>query len=201
MRNNRGTWFEEFADDVQNEIRDLQLAYPWVVTNWVGSRRTKLGDYRPKSEFEKSAHITLNKDLKPFVALLVWIHEFAHHLTWLEYGTKVNPHGKEWKYAFRDLYFSRFVNAFPENWQNDLRVYFQNPTATTFSHRVLRKYYQPEEASGLPELSELPDGSCFNFRHREFKRLKRLRTYILCCELDSGRKFRINGACRVKLTQ
>ncbi|TXC81801.1 SprT-like domain-containing protein [Luteibaculum oceani] len=193
-------WKDRFPEEVGAKISEIEKRFPRVETRWVGNRRSKLGDYRPSNEFEPRANITLNKNLDLFVALLVWIHEFAHHITWLEHGRSVAPHGKEWKMNFKSLFEQHFQSFFPEEWEDPLKRYFKNPKATTFSSPSLRQFYtNPAENPNLPTLKELNDGTEFTFRLRSFKRIKKLRTYILCCELNTGRKFRINGACRVEI--
>lgn len=195
-------WYGNFPEQVQWTIASLEDQFPGLTTRWVKGRRTKLGDYRPKHSKDHRSHITLNIDLKPYVALLVWIHELAHHLVWEEYKQKAAPHGKEWKKAFKKLYLELFKDYFPQDWQIALAKYFVNPSASTFSHKSLRHFYvvQDEENADLPLLIEIPDGAAFNFRDRTFRKEKKLRSYVLCSEISSGKKYRIRANCRVDLS-
>jgi predicted SprT family Zn-dependent metalloprotease len=47
--------------------------------------------------------ITVNGDLNPYSFLITTLHEFAHLHTYLKYGTRVAPHGEEWKNCYRKL--------------------------------------------------------------------------------------------------
>lgn len=87
-----------------------------VIVNWVNQklitenvslkivkpRKRKLGDYRYHLVTKKHL-ITLNNDLDEGLFLLTFLHELAHKKCLEEFGRKVKPHGKEWKYCFQLL--------------------------------------------------------------------------------------------------
>ena len=64
------------------------------------TRQSKVGDFtgRKDARYQK---ITLNHELNPYLFLVTYIHEFAHLLIYSKYGDKVDPHGEQWKNAFR----------------------------------------------------------------------------------------------------
>ena len=64
------------------------------------SRASKYGDYRPPEK--KLNHvITINQDMNKYAFLVTLIHEVAHLCNYDENGTKVKPHGIEWKQHYR----------------------------------------------------------------------------------------------------
>ncbi len=64
-------------------------------------RKARLGCFARRRY--KSPYIELNNDLTPYFMLIVFLHEWAHYITWKEFGNRVSPHGKEWKQNFRYL--------------------------------------------------------------------------------------------------
>ena len=82
-------------------VTDLLLKYR-VVFKIVKPRKTKLGDFRAGVKNEKH-QITVNGDLNKYSFLITTLHEFAHLITYDEYGRNAAPHGKEWKDNFTQL--------------------------------------------------------------------------------------------------
>ncbi|MGB0167252.1 MAG: SprT-like domain-containing protein [Luteibaculum sp.] len=194
-------WYYGFPAPAIEAILSLSQNYPWVSTTWVSPRKTKLGDFRPAGAEQKFPVITLNKNLETYVALLVWVHEFAHHINWVENKNRVEAHGPEWKYHFKRIYHDYFQGVFPQEWNKPLAQYFRNPSAASFSHPALQPFIMPEDKLGANELrlSKIPDGSRFIFKEREFIREKALRSFVLCQEKESGKKYRIRANCPVRL--
>jgi SprT protein len=62
-------------------------------------RKSILGDYRHATT-DKNHRISVNGNLNPYAFLITLIHELAHLVTFIQFGHKVSPHGREWK----DLY-------------------------------------------------------------------------------------------------
>ena len=60
-------------------------------------RKTKRGDFRT---YGNEYAITINQDENRFRFLFTLIHEIGHLKTHIEFGTKVKPHGSEWKRNF-----------------------------------------------------------------------------------------------------
>ena len=64
-------------------------------------RKTKRGDFRVKGQ---NLAITVNQDQNSYRLLFTLIHEIAHLKTHRDCGSKVKPHGTEWKNNFRLLF-------------------------------------------------------------------------------------------------
>jgi len=94
----------------------LELKIEFIISK---PRKTKLGDFRP-AYGNKSARITINKDLNPYHFLITTLHEFAHLGCYLKHGNRVTPHGKEWKVIYAQL-LGKFLNeqVFPEKLEPD----------------------------------------------------------------------------------
>ena len=94
--------FEKFvpleAVDYCDELYQ-NLNFEFRVTR---SRKTKLGDFRYQVG-SKKASISVNNDLNPFAFLLTYLHEVAHLMTFNQFKGRVDPHGKEWKNAFKKV--------------------------------------------------------------------------------------------------
>ncbi len=195
-------WELRFPTDIAAAIREIEKQHSRVITRWVKDRKSKLGDYRPPRFDGERAQITLNAGMNLYQSLIVWIHEFAHHQVWLEYGNKVPPHGKQWKAAFANLYFTSFEDYFTPKWQQALRSYFNSPTAATFSHKALQElkpYLGEEKDRQGPTLLDLDHGDKFEFQGRQFIMERMLRTFALCIEISTRKKYRIRANCSVDL--
>jgi len=67
----------------------------------VNERKTRHGDYR--RALDGRHLITINASLNPYGFLVTTIHELAHLIAYKNYGRRIKPHGKEWKYCFQHL--------------------------------------------------------------------------------------------------
>lgn len=164
------------------------------------SRQTKFGDFRYLPD-QKKYIITINNDLNPFAFLVTYLHEVAHLVTYREHGRKADPHGAEWKHAFRKV-SAPVMNetVFPEPVLIALTGYFKNPKASSCSdptlYNVLRRFDAPDD---LLPLSKLAVGSLFQFNDRIYRKLEKRRTRSVCEETTSKRKYLIAEIARVKL--
>lgn len=136
--------------------------------------------------------ITLNRDLDPLLFLITYLHEVAHHEVHVAFGTKADPHGREWKRAFQQLMLPVMTDAvFPAALLPFLREHMSDPMASNYSDprlmRELRKYDPRAKMQVL--LSELPEGSLFVLRGKYFRKGKTNRTRALCYELKTRRKY------------
>jgi len=57
-------------------------------------RKTVLGDYRHATSY-KTHRISINGDLNEFSFLITLIHELAHLVTFIQFGNRVQAHGKK----------------------------------------------------------------------------------------------------------
>jgi len=155
------------------------------------TRQTKVGDFTSR---RSAAHprITLNHDLNTHLFLLTYIHEVAHLFVHLRYGSRVDPHGEEWKNSFKELLAPLMQeNAFPLEILHELKRHMVNPKASSFADtnltKVLRQYDEDQQQSVV--LSEIPEGSTFSIRKRYFRKGKLRRTRFLCQEIKTRRNY------------
>lgn len=59
---------------------------------------------RKASGFSGMHTISLQIDLNPYALLFVFLHEWAHLTTQLQYGDSVRAHGREWKENFKQIF-------------------------------------------------------------------------------------------------
>ena len=65
-------------------------------------RKSVLGDYRHATHAQNH-RISVNGNLNHWSFLITLIHELAHLVTFMEYGNRVQSHGKEWKAVYRRM--------------------------------------------------------------------------------------------------
>ena len=187
-------------------------AVPYCFDLWKGSpfelklskaRQTKVGDFTSRRT-KNHPRITLNNDLNPYQFLLTYVHEVAHLHVYLRHGTRVDPHGEEWKTTFTELMLPvLWESVFPEEILHELRRHMINPKASSFSDthltQVMRKF--DKDAHQFVSLSELPEGSIFTFQGRQFRKGKLRRTRILCREMHSKRDYLVPADAQVNNVQ
>lgn len=167
-------------------------------------RKTVLGDYRHHPT-EKKHKISVNGNLNRYSFLITFLHELAHLLTFDKYGTRVSPHGSEWKKCYAELLEQfLFKKVFPSDIEQALRKSLNSPAASTCGEpelmRVLRKYDAGKEGTTLVETLE--EGAFFSIEGgRIFKRGPKIRTRYKCMEMDTGKIYLFNGLYEVKSIQ
>lgn len=163
------------------------------------NRQTKVGDFTCRHH-NGHVRITVNHDLNQYLFLITYIHEVAHHFTHIRYGSKVDPHGNEWKEMFQQILIPVLQeNVFPDEILHLLRLHMVNPKASSFADveltKALRKYDPGME--GAVMLSDVPEGCVFEFQGRFFRRGKLKRTRVLCKEVKTRRNYLIPSECIV----
>lgn len=161
----------------------------------VAPRSTKLGDCRfPRKKKEKII-ITLNQDLNPFQFLVTSLHELAHALTFIEFKHKVRPHGKEWKLNFSNILMD-LINqqVIPDKEREILLSIAKSPKSTSFGNVELQQFVKEGNTIFLRDIA---DGSIFNFKNRDFRKIKLLRSYVLCSCTSSHRQYKIHGLAEI----
>ena len=156
-----------------------------------GTRQSKVGDFTSRKSIGHS-RITINRDLNPYLFLITYVHEVAHHCVHLRFGNRIDPHGDEWKNVFKQLMRPLLENdTFPAEILHILARHMENPKASSFVDaeltRVLRSF--DINADRYTALSDIPEGSIFHFQGRYFKKGKLKRTRVLCREVKSKRNF------------
>src|SRR5215204_1375128 len=127
-------------------------------------RKTVLGDYRHATSY-KTHRISVNGNLNKYSFLITLIHELAHLVTFMQFGNKVQSHGREWKKLYAILLKDFIsISIFPE----DIRLAIQQsmhdlPASSCADEtlmRVLRKYDKND--NGLVMVEQLADGKLFD---------------------------------------
>lgn len=165
-------------------------------------RRSLHGDYRTPTRQHPYHRISVNATLNPYSFLITLLHEIAHMTTTVKHGLKAAPHGAEWKAEFR-LALQPFLGRefFPQEVEEALKAYLNNPAASTCTDQKLYKalacYDVPEE--GRIHADAVPVGARFVLGKRTFYKLENLRTRSRCREEVSGRIYFVQGIAPVRL--
>ncbi len=161
----------------------------------VAPRKTKLGDCRYPRKKSDSIVITVNQDLPPLQFLVTGLHELAHAQTFRKYGNKVRPHGLEWKNTFSQILLELCDQTdVPENEQAILKSIAKKPSATSYGSSSLQNFTKKGE---MLFLKDIPNDAVFQFNNRTFRKIRLLRTHILCsCEV-SKKRYRIHGLAQI----
>lgn len=156
----------------------------------VNERVTRHGDYR---RMEDGRHqITVNANLNKYRFLITLVHEIAHLVAFKKFGTRIKPHGTEWKYTFQQLMLP-FLHpgVFPSMILPELARHFKNPTASSDTDArlslVLKRFDPPNEKSYI---FELPIGTVFRlYNGRLFRKGERRVKRYECVELHTGKVY------------
>src|ERR1043165_8774954 len=121
-------------------------------------RKTVLGDYR-HALGNKTHRISVNGTLNQYSFLITLIHELAHLVTFINYGNRVQSHGKEWKQIYAMLLKDFLENkVFPQPIEQALSRSIHNLPASSCADddlmRVLRQYDKKD--NGLVLVEQLP---------------------------------------------
>ncbi len=162
-------------------------------------RTSKLGDY---CFSRQNGHaITVNSNLNKYSFLITYLHEVAHLLVQKNFIRRKLPHGKEWKEAFRTLLNPVMsTEIFPSDILFALQKYYQNPAASTGSHKLLSETlhkYDPQP-EGYAQLNHLKENEVFQLNGRLFSKGPLRRTRFFCKEVASGKNYIILGRALVQ---
>ncbi|MEP6748331.1 MAG: SprT-like domain-containing protein [Bacteroidota bacterium] len=164
-------------------------------------RKSVLGDYR--HAHNNAAHrISVNGNLNQYAFLITLVHELAHLVTFLEYGNRVQAHGREWKQLYKMLLLQFLeMNIFPADILASLTSSLNNLPASSCADeglmRVLRRYDKKHAGTLLVE--ELPEGALFALDDgKVFKKGPRLRKRFQCVEVKTGKLYLFSPVYEVK---
>lgn len=164
-------------------------------------RKTVLGDYR-HAHGHQTHRISVNSTLNAYAFLITLIHEMAHLVTFMEFGHRVAPHGKEWKQIYARLLADFLeLNVFPADIESSIRQSMHNLPASSCSDedlmRVLKRYDRSN--NDLEMVEQLPEGSVFQLEDgRRFRKGKKLRKRYQCVELATGKLYLFSPVYEVK---
>lgn len=151
-------------------------------------RLSVLGDYRHPDRRE-GHRISINGNLNPYAFLLTLVHEIAHMLTYVQHGSRVAPHGAQWKATYARLLGQYAGKGYlPLDVEEAVRRSMLNPAASSCSDedlmRILRRYDLPKDGHCLVE--ELVDGALFRTRDgRIFRRGAKKRKRFECTDVQT----------------
>jgi SprT protein len=157
------------------------------------TRNSKVGDFTSRRDI-KHPRITLNHDLNSYLFLTTYIHEVAHLYVHLKHGNRVDPHGDEWKNAFKRLMEPVMsLQVYPPEIFYILQDHMANPKASSFADADLTRAFRlfDKNATQFSCLADIPEGSIFQFQKRYFQKGKIKRTRIVCKEIKSNRNYLI----------
>lgn len=164
------------------------------------NRNTKLGDYRPAHK-DLPHRISINHNLNSYAFLITLIHEVAHLVAFENFSRGIRPHGKEWKYCFRELMEPYFgLEIFSYDIEIALKNYLKNPSASSNANLALArtlKKYDTEDSEGI-FIEELPDKSQFKIHNgKTYQRLEQRRKRIKCLCLDNKKMYLFDPLAKV----
>lgn len=163
-------------------------------------RKSVLGDYRHATS-DKTHRISVNGNLNPYAFLITLVHELAHLVTFLQYGHKVQAHGREWKHLYAMLLAEFLKEAiFPADIQQSIRQSLHDLPASSCADenlmRVLKKY---DRDNGLVMVEQVPEGHLFDIGEgRISKKGPKLRKRYQCLEVRTGKMYLFSPIYEVK---
>ena len=182
----------EKAKDILTYLRNYNCSLRITRT-----RKSKRGDFRFGNG---KLSISVNQDSNSFRFLFTLIHEMAHLKNYLEFGTKVSPHGKEWKSNFQQV-FAWF--KMQEEFSKDLEVYksvlaeLNAPKACSGVNHDLERAFIRFDSTDKVLLADIPLGAQFVFREVHYQKLEDRRTRVMCLNIANKRKYIINKGAEV----
>ena len=166
----------------------------------VNERVTRHGDYR---KMPNGGHqITVNTNLNTYRFFITLIHEIAHLVAFQKFGSRIKPHGREWKHTFQQLMLP-FIRPeiFPSQLLPIIANHFRNPKASSDTDArlsiALKQFDPPNDKNYI---FEIPQGSHFRlYNGKIFKKgHKRIKRYE-CVETSTGRIYLFQPNAEVEL--
>ncbi len=165
-------------------------------------RKSVLGDYRNPTTAEPFHRISVNANLNPYSFLITLLHELAHMFTYVHFGHKVSPHGKEWKTQFRHILIPFLGKRFfPGDVEKALYAYLHDPSASTCTDARLFKalYRYDEHKQDYLLVDDLEINKYFETEDGQtYQKIEKLRTRTKCRHVRTGRMFLFQGIAEVK---
>jgi SprT-like family. len=154
-------------------------------------RKSVLGDYRHATQ-DKNHRISVNGNLNPYAFLITLIHELAHLVTFMQYGHRVQAHGREWKNCYAML-LRDFMGKeiFPPVIERTLLQSMHDlPASSCADENLMRVLKGFDKDNGLVMVESLPEGQLFDIGEgRIFKKGKKLRKRYQCLEVKTGKLY------------
>ncbi|HXB45548.1 MAG TPA: SprT-like domain-containing protein [Puia sp.] len=155
-------------------------------------RKTVLGDYRNAVD-GKNHRISVNGNLNEFAFLITLIHELAHLVTFIQFGSKVKSHGKEWKQIYaRMLVDFLKLDIFPADIKAAFKKTMHNLPASSCADEVLTRVLKnyDKKANGLLLVEQIMEGDLFQTSDKRiFRKGRKLRKRFECIEVGTKRVY------------
>lgn len=167
-----------------------------IVSN---KRKTKLGDYRPPQKNYNFHKISINYNLQPDLFLLIFLHEYAHFLTYKVHKNNVLPHGNEWKLNYSNLVVNFIKNdCFKSEVVDILRKNIQNIVKA--ENLVVRFYHKSENLEdGLLYIEQLSPQTRFKINNgMQFQLIEKLKKRYKCLCLNNNKLYVFQPFAKVK---
>ncbi len=164
------------------------------------SKKSRLGCFARRRN--KAPFIELNNDLTPYFMLIVFLHEWAHYMTWKEFGSRVSPHGKEWKQNFHYLLVKlQNSNRIPVILRDAIDAEAENLKGNIYSNHILLNALKiADRHAPQMVLHELPFNSHFKIPERSeiFRKKEKIRVRYKCYNLGNKRWYTIYASTPVE---
>ena len=194
-------YLQEFIPEGSSQLVLNYLHQYKVHLTVTRERKTVLGDYRNAVD-GKNHRISVNGNLNRYAFLITLIHELAHLVTFMQYGSRVKSHGKEWKHIYAKMLEDFLkLDIFPV----DIKAAFKQtihdlPTSSCADEvltRVLKKY--DKNVTGLVLIEQINEGSLFQTNDKRiFRKGKKLRKRFECIEVATKRLYLFSPIYEVK---
>lgn len=162
-------------------------------------RQDRLGDYSP--HLGKGNRISINHNLNPYDFLITFIHELAHHVAYKRNGAKHQPHGAEWKQAYKDCMRPFLMHSiFPSDISGPLTKHMHYPRYTHTTDVVLMKALMKYDRDKFVLLEHLPEGAIFKLRKNgriHLKKGKPVKDYFLCTDIAKGTRYKVFSVAKI----
>ena len=195
-------YLQKFIPEMASALALQYLQQYKVHLTITRERKTILGDYRHATSY-KTHRISVNGNLNKYSFLITLIHELAHLVTFIQFGTKVQSHGREWKNLYAVLLKSFIELAiFPPDILLALQQSMHNLPASSCADealmRILKRY--DKQQNGLVMVEQIQDGKLFEIdKGKIFKKGKKLRKRYQCIEVNTGKVYLFSPVYEVKV--
>jgi hypothetical protein len=137
--------------------------------------------------------------------LITALHEFAHYHTYLNYNNRVQPHGEEWKSAYRNLLIPIIDSKhLPKDIEDALMRSLTNTKASSCSDIHLSRalyQYDLKEEEPLLCLEQISKNTTFVLNGKHFVKLNKRRTRYECQETSSGKIYLVHALAKVTIIE
>lgn len=163
-------------------------------------RKDRYGDYHP--EWGRGNRISINHNLNPYEFLLTFVHELAHHTTFLKFGSKVQSHGAEWKEEFKkNIVPFLDLHIFPTDVADALMIHMRNPKYTHSADvRLMKALMSYDKKKDYVTLDQLKEGELFKLSEKARTILQKgpvQRTYARCLSPSNGKTYLVHALAKI----